>query len=205
MASNRQSGEPTCTHYNVPNPSTLTPLMVDFKKGSSAYKRTATGKMRKTASRTAHYKTVWRVAPSIRECCRKTNLKAQIAWWWEVDQRFKDLATDGIEGDPALTRSILESRDLIEQLLATVVPKPPESLIRRYGLERGELPRRKKLKVPGFVKDLGIEWPCTLDELNAAWRKLALQHHPDRGGSQAEFVRVKLAYEKAKGRIEGTA
>lgn len=175
--------------------------MMVYKKGSSV-KPIKKPRARKEPSRTAHYTTAWRIGPSIRQCCLD-NVAAQVAWWWEVGQRFDDVTQDGIEDDPILAHSIVENRRLIEDLLATVVPRPPLSLLRKYALERERQPRRTKLKVPKFAATLGIPWPCTVEELNTIWRRLALQHHPDRGGKQEDFVRVKLAYETAKRRIDG--
>jgi curved DNA-binding protein CbpA len=42
---------------------------------------------------------------------------------------------------------------------------------------------------------LGLSWPVAESELRGAYRRLAFTHHPDRGGSHAEFVRVQGAYE----------
>jgi hypothetical protein len=201
LASNRQSGEYLCGHFHILTPTVMTPVLVNYKAGTSAFQRTKTG--RKKKRRTAHYQTLWRLAPGIRECCLQ-NPKAQAAWWWEVDQRFEDLASDGIDGHPEVTRAILEARDLIETLLATVVPRPTERQLAEYARLRGDKPRRVKTKIPRFATELGIPWPCTLEELGSTWRRLALEHHPDRGGNQAEFIRMKLAYEAAKKRIDGT-
>ena len=42
---------------------------------------------------------------------------------------------------------------------------------------------------------LGIEATATLDDVKAAFRKKALEHHPDRGGDAAAFMAVKRAYD----------
>lgn len=34
------------------------------------------------------------------------------------------------------------------------------------------------------LRALGLAWPCTVDQVQAAFRAAALQHHPDRGGSE---------------------
>lgn len=44
---------------------------------------------------------------------------------------------------------------------------------------------------------LGVPRTCDMAELKAAWRAAAIKHHPDRGGSVEDFLRVKLAYEAA--------
>jgi hypothetical protein len=45
---------------------------------------------------------------------------------------------------------------------------------------------------------LGLRAPVSADDLRSAYRKLALQHHPDRGGVAAVFVRVTDAYNLAR-------
>lgn len=42
---------------------------------------------------------------------------------------------------------------------------------------------------------LGIDAAATLEEVKAAFRKKALEHHPDHGGTPAEFMAVKRAYD----------
>lgn len=52
---------------------------------------------------------------------------------------------------------------------------------------------------------LGIEPGASMDEVRAAYRRLAMQHHPDRGGGPEEFQRVKAAFEalRAKHGVAG--
>jgi hypothetical protein len=42
---------------------------------------------------------------------------------------------------------------------------------------------------------LDVAHSASLDELKAAFRKKALEHHPDHGGSAASFMAVKRAYD----------
>jgi DnaJ-class molecular chaperone len=42
---------------------------------------------------------------------------------------------------------------------------------------------------------LGVDKTATQDQIKAAYRKLASQHHPDRGGSTTSFQGVQKAYE----------
>jgi curved DNA-binding protein len=42
---------------------------------------------------------------------------------------------------------------------------------------------------------LGLQRGATEDEVKQAYRKLAMKHHPDRGGNEEEFKRIKEAYE----------
>jgi hypothetical protein len=54
-----------------------------------------------------------------------------------------------------------------------------------------ELPRAGALAV------LGLARGATLEEIKRAYRRRALETHPDRGGDEAAFVRVQRAYEAA--------
>lgn len=42
---------------------------------------------------------------------------------------------------------------------------------------------------------LGLPKGATPDQIKKAYRKLAMQHHPDKGGSQAAFLKIKQAYD----------
>ena len=42
---------------------------------------------------------------------------------------------------------------------------------------------------------LGINKTATTDEIKRAYRRLASQHHPDKGGSKEEFQRIQQAYD----------
>lgn len=42
---------------------------------------------------------------------------------------------------------------------------------------------------------LGVEKTATFDEIRKAFRKLALKHHPDRGGDKDKFQELQGAYE----------
>jgi curved DNA-binding protein CbpA len=43
--------------------------------------------------------------------------------------------------------------------------------------------------------ELGLSPRCTFDEIKQRYRALAQQHHPDKGGDEDQFKRIKLAYE----------
>jgi len=49
-----------------------------------------------------------------------------------------------------------------------------------------------------WLKDLRLTWPCTPADVTTAFRKLALETHPDMGGSDAAFIKVKRAYDQAR-------
>ena len=46
-----------------------------------------------------------------------------------------------------------------------------------------------------FYEILGLHEKCSDDEIKKAYRKLASQHHPDKGGDQATFKDISVAYD----------
>jgi hypothetical protein len=51
--------------------------------------------------------------------------------------------------------------------------------------------------VPTFLQALGLTLECDLDDIKAAYRKLSMTLHPDRGGDGAAFVELLRHYESA--------
>jgi curved DNA-binding protein len=47
-----------------------------------------------------------------------------------------------------------------------------------------------------YYKILGVSRNATEEEIKKAYRKLAMTHHPDRGGNEEEFKKIKEAYEQ---------
>ena len=45
-----------------------------------------------------------------------------------------------------------------------------------------------------YYNALGVQKGATDEEIKKAYRKLAMKHHPDRGGDQAEFQKIQEAY-----------
>lgn len=45
-----------------------------------------------------------------------------------------------------------------------------------------------------YYNILGIQPTASEDEIRSAYKKLAMKHHPDRGGNQAEFQNIQEAY-----------
>lgn len=45
---------------------------------------------------------------------------------------------------------------------------------------------------------LGVALDATLEEIRTAFRRLAMKHHPDRGGDPETFQKIQAAYEKLK-------
>lgn len=46
-----------------------------------------------------------------------------------------------------------------------------------------------------FYDDLEVTPNATADEIKRAYRKLAIQHHPDKGGNPDNFLRIQTAYD----------
>ncbi len=46
------------------------------------------------------------------------------------------------------------------------------------------------------LADLGLVAPCTVEDIKAAYRRRALEVHPDRGGSPGDFQAVEAAYRR---------
>lgn len=59
-----------------------------------------------------------------------------------------------------------------------------------------EFPRRDT--VMDYYEVLGVSKTATQDEIKSAFRKLAMEHHPDKGGDEAKFREINEAYETLK-------
>jgi hypothetical protein len=53
-------------------------------------------------------------------------------------------------------------------------------------------------KLPDWARMLGVSHPLSLAKAKEAWKKLALIHHPDRGGAHAYMAQVNVAWEQAQ-------
>ncbi len=59
------------------------------------------------------------------------------------------------------------------------------------------LPHWARYQTPGCLRALGLELPCTAEDVKAAYRNLAEKHHPDRGGDRRIFLRLQRQFEKS--------
>ncbi len=67
---------------------------------------------------------------------------------------------------------------------------------RRYESSKGQSSIRVH---PPFaeLQTLGLDWPCDQEGLKRKWKKLALEHHPDRAaGNQELFRKCERAYQR---------
>ena len=60
------------------------------------------------------------------------------------------------------------------------------------GGQRGEVDNSKLYEI------LGVEKTASEAEIRKAFKKLAIKHHPDRGGDQEKFKEINGAYEILK-------
>ena len=60
-----------------------------------------------------------------------------------------------------------------------------------------ELPSWARHHTPYCLKALGLTLPCTQQEVKIAYRKLAEETHPDRGGDRKKFLQLQRHFETA--------
>ena len=59
------------------------------------------------------------------------------------------------------------------------------------------IPEWAKQHTPGCIRSLGLEMPCSEEEVKRAYRKLAEKSHPDRGGDRKKFMLLQKQFEEA--------
>jgi DnaJ-class molecular chaperone len=88
---------------------------------------------------------------------------------------------------------------LVLELGRIVVPPTPEERKQyREFLRNGGRVELDMNETTIDLAILGLVWPFSFDELKTAWKKIALVHHPDRGGKHEDFLRAKESYDAAK-------
>jgi len=63
------------------------------------------------------------------------------------------------------------------------------------GSRRGGRPAAKDVDTTKLYESLGIKKSADEKEVKKAYRKLAVKHHPDKGGDEAKFKEISAAYE----------
>lgn len=177
LRSNRQTEEILCPHDHIKQPWVTSPAVV-HREGQKT-------------------RTLWRPGPAIRECCISRGKGLAIAaWWWEVEQRFRDLRIVGVPNHEDAD-VLLWQLDVIEEELEKTVPKPSKGDLQRYVWYREDLGLVRKQEIPG-LRELGLVWPCTREDVDKRMRELARTSHPDRGGKAEDFAVYSVAYQAAK-------
>ncbi len=69
--------------------------------------------------------------------------------------------------------------------------------------DRDEATQQQRTRPPTWMielqSNLGVlelTWPCTRTDMKVAFRRLALQRHPDTGGEHSKFIELKRAYDR---------
>jgi hypothetical protein len=158
------------------------------------------------------------ILPGIRSCCLADPL-VLAHWWIYVDGRLDWLANPMVGSmtpqEAAAMRARLEetvpraSPEVVAQVKAEQEAREAESrerakafaeiLGRAFAPNSGAppaLPLGCPLHMHMHLSVLGLRWPCTREEVKAAYRSLATQHHPDRGGDPEQFKKVQAAHDR---------
>ena len=51
------------------------------------------------------------------------------------------------------------------------------------------------MSMDNFYNTIGVNETATQDEIKKAYRKLAIEHHPDKGGDENKFKKISEAYD----------
>jgi hypothetical protein len=158
------------------------------------------------------------ILPGIRSCCLAEPV-VLAHWWLYVDGRLDWLA------NPTIASMTPQEAAAIRARLEETVPRASPEVVAKVKAEQEarEAEDRERAKAfaemfarafaPNFgarptrpagcpphlyphLAVLGLQWPCTREEVTAAYRGLAKHHHPDRFGNEEEFKKVQAAYER---------
>jgi len=135
-----------------------------------------------------------------------------VAWWTAAPSRSPFRKPDAFEGgartrEEALSAAqraagctLLEIESGWARAWANVLigkdPWPPSQQARHAAAEAPR-PRSAVAAKPSIWRTLGLKPEATLPEIKSAYRKRALEAHPDRGGSDSAFRALQTAYESA--------
>jgi hypothetical protein len=141
------------------------------------------------------------------------SLADEVLWWC-----MGGLPQDPRPGEGPQKRRVRildEARRRVEERL-----RPSWESERRYWQEQAEAARRRPPRpqaettpgpkkaadaTPWFLRELGLAWPYTEEDVKVAWRRGVKLHHPDQGGSDAAFIAFKSAYDAAMAFLQGRA
>ena len=152
--------------------------------------------------------------PTIRSCCA-VDERQRAAWWHDVDHSMKFWCELGDE------LAYISGEDLrtIRATLRVVVPRPGAAAAAEFARFAEQATRERDASFrsgyDNFFRNaaqaasdrrngasayeiLGLVPGATLAEVKAAHRRLAMDHHPDRGGDPERFKLVQAAYETIK-------
>jgi hypothetical protein len=156
--------------------------------------------------------------PTLRSCCMQEPFTLA-AWWYAVRDwiRFWEEEEDG-----EASRFIARDKKAILQKLREVAPQPSRTGVRLFKehllAQEAERDRRECQEAQDQAaarqrrqqeqawRDksvhlcwsvLGLPATATVEQVKHRYRKLALEHHPDRGGDNAVFEPILAAYKQA--------
>lgn len=59
------------------------------------------------------------------------------------------------------------------------------------------MPSWARYHTPGCLLAMGLELPCTVDEVKQVYLELAQKHHPDRGGDREQFANLQRNFQNS--------
>ena len=107
----------------------------------------------------------------------------------------EDVTEGWLEGEPPVYR--LDRQALEHQGYAFIPASASLSELEEPVFFISERNAWDESQVPLCLKILRVSWPCTITEVQDAYRKLVRSAHPDGGGSHEQFIELQAAYEQA--------
>lgn len=79
--------------------------------------------------------------------------------------------------------------------LLLALPQGPPALL---GAKAAQLVQGRGAGGPAWWEVLGVSPAASAEQVRAAYRRLALRHHPDRGGDEHVFKQVQAAFDQVR-------